>query len=126
MFEAFNQHNIPVYLRWSWTDKHVQPLFFSSRTKDFYLNTTEHIDPEYKKPILLQHKMCFERVIRRADTDYGRIPTVSAGAIQNFKAAAYRMIPVGNPPLTTYFEAGPPYRQLLNIGNLTISNRIET
>ena len=110
MFQAFKSHNIPVYLRWSWTDKHVQPLFFSPSTHDYYVNSSTYIDSELKKPILLQHKMCFERVIRRADTDYGRIPTVSSKAIQEFKAAAFAMIPKGNPPLTTYFESGPPYR----------------
>ncbi len=40
---------------------------------------------------------------------------VSAGAIQQFKAAAYKMIPTGNPPLTTYFEPGPPYRWNLRV-----------
>lgn len=112
LFKAFNQPNIPVYLRWTWKEKSVSPIYFSADTPDYY-NTTAG-----SSSIELKNLMCFDRVIRRARADYGQTPLVSSSAVQAFKQAAYAMVndhrSVNSTShnLTTYFTDKPPYRIL--------------
>jgi hypothetical protein len=89
LFSAFNQPNIPVYIRYTHTQKEVKPLYFSNKTKDFY--KLELIEQEKYKEIPLQHIMCFETAIRRSKADFGSTATVSTSAVQQFKTSAYRM-----------------------------------
>lgn len=109
---AGNQPDVPVYMRWSWHEKAVSPVFFSPTTADNYNKVLEN-DPEKKKPIGLQPNMCFDELVTRLPTDYGRIPTVSAESVQKFKKVAYGLV-ASDPSLTTYFTTGPPFRILVS------------
>lgn len=123
LFEAFDQPNIPVYVRWEHRTKEVKPLFFSAHTTDYYNH--ELIKNEPLKSITLKSLMCFDTVIRSGKKHtYGSIPTVSARAVQKFKAAAYKMVK-SHPPLTTYFERDPPYRILFSFRGPKATRHIE-
>eukprot|EP01038_Epipyxis_sp_PR26KG_P010940 gene10940-14689_t len=138
VFEAFNQPNIPVYLRWSWNQKNAEPFYFSVKTKDFYLSPN-NLSESMRKHMELQPSTCFERMIRRTDTNYGSVPTVSSDAIHKFKKVAYEMVnnyytsqlssstPSHELPskLTTYFEKDPPYRILFSYRGPVASRHIE-
>lgn len=125
LFRAFNHEQTPIYVRWGGREKQWSPLWISPDTEDNYLQPEQvtNTDKRAKQPIAVDNSMCFARLIRRADLDYGHIPTVSASAVQQFKAAAYSLVTDG-PPLKTYFSPDPPYRILFSHRGPRASRRI--
>jgi hypothetical protein len=115
-FAAFGQPHIPVFIRWRWSDRYVEPYYFSALSSDLHGDQEREAGGGKAPAILLKNQMCFERVVRRADTDYGNTPTVSASAVQQFKKTAFAMVGrlEGAGPIPTHFSPGPPYRLLLS------------
>jgi hypothetical protein len=136
LVEAFNQTDVPVYIRYHAREQELIPLYFSSHSPTYYkpkpsnlvINSTEEI--RYR-PMPLQTSFCFDQLVRRGDYKYGAIPSVSVRAVKAFKASAYKMLQNSNltsflPPLTTYFPSlDPPYRILFSFrGPLAPSRKI--
>ncbi|KAJ1408398.1 hypothetical protein B484DRAFT_403547 [Ochromonadaceae sp. CCMP2298] len=91
LLAAAGQLNVPVYIRFSFREKHVIPLYFSLESEDYFDSTRMHTKPS-STPILLHNWMVFERLVRRSELHYGSIGAVSAEAVQLFKKAAYSLI----------------------------------
>ncbi|KAJ1422985.1 hypothetical protein B484DRAFT_452088 [Ochromonadaceae sp. CCMP2298] len=131
LLAAAGQLNVPVYIRFSFREKHVIPLYFSLESEDYFDSTRMHTKPS-STPILLHNWMVFERLVRRSELHYGSIGAVSAEAVQLFKKAAYSLIrpqpqephittqpqppqaPQTSLPLRTYFEAEGPFKILIS------------
>lgn len=111
LLSAAGQINTPIYMRFEARKKAVIPMQVSTNHTTEYLNSTM-MQSVWSRSMDLFGRMHFERVIHTVNLDYGSIGAVSAEAVKRFKAAAYALIPC-TPPLTTYFEPGPPYRILL-------------
>ena len=126
---AAGQLDVPIYIRFQGKTRNVIPLHFAANASSDYYNSTM-MSTSWGRPILLQHKMYFERVIRRSNLQYGAIAAVNAASVQKFKAAAYSLIEA-KPPLTTYFRKEAPLvilfayrgskatRQVENMGEFT-------
>jgi hypothetical protein len=121
MFSAFNQPMIPVYLRWSGRETAVTPMYFSAVTEDNYYNMT---DPIRKVPIQLNSIMCFEKVFRRTDTNFGAKNVLGPTAVEKFRESAYKLI-TKPPLLRTKFVRDAPFRILLSYRGPQASRHIE-
>jgi len=109
------QPGIPFYMRFTWHQKAVSPVFVSLNISGYEIND-EDLSPEQKatQPILLHGQMCFEQVIRRGPTNHGNYyGSVAPEVIHQFKETAYRSTNIAathtNTPLTTYFRRDAPY-----------------
>ena len=103
-FEATNQSNIPVYIRWSWTDRILKPNFVSTRIEGYENYNFSPIP----KSIVSRPHVCLEHVIRRGPNYWGNFHgSKSPEAIQGFKRAAYSATSLGA-PLSTHFSASSP------------------
>lgn len=61
MIDAF-QPGTPVYVRWTWQEKTMKPIYISSKDPDGYADPA----PELKQPELaISNQKCLERVIRK-------------------------------------------------------------
>lgn len=114
-FEAFGQPDIPVYLRYTWNQREVSPIYFSVYSPSFYNENNASVSSQHYPNIPLQPSHCFRRFIRRAQkkTDFGRTVTVSKRTIEQFRKTAYRVINEhverhGLPTAFTYFTASIP------------------
>ena len=107
---AGGQIDVPIYIRFE-AKKGVIPMHLTTTPSTDYYNETM-MKTTWSRSIELFNRMHFQHVIRRTNNQYGAVGTVSSTAVYNFKKAAYSLIPC-NPPLTTYFENGPPYRILV-------------
>jgi len=123
LLSAAGNIDVPVYTHFEGKSRKVAPLKFSGNPKEDCNNTTA-MDGVWTSTIDLQHKMYFERVVRRSNLNYGSIGAVSAESIQNFKKAAYALIPC-DPPLTTYFLPDPPFKILFAYRGNKASRQIQ-
>jgi hypothetical protein len=123
LLSAGGQIDTPVYIRFDGKQKGVIPLHLTTNKSTDYYNQTL-MQTSWNRPIELYPRMHFQRAIRRSNLNYGSIGAVSAEAVQRFKAAAYALIPC-DPPLTTYFTPGPPYRILVAFRGNKASRQIE-
>lgn len=121
LLAAGNQIHVPVYIRFQ-NHKNVNPLYFSTNASTDYYNETAM--KSWRNPITLYQKTFFEKVIRRTNLRYGSIGALSAESVQRFKAAAYALIDC-SPPLTTYFDSGPPYKILFAFRSGSASRKVE-
>lgn len=114
MMEAA-QIQIPIYVRFTWQERNMKPIYLSSTGKEYYADI-----PEDKKPpsIQLTQTKCFERVIRK----HGFYPSLSAAAIQKFKEAAYKL--VTKRTLIHHFDMTAPIVILFAHRGLTASRHI--
>ena len=114
IFAAFDQPNVPVYLRFAAQHGVVEPLYFSVHSPNYYNETAkEQLKSIHAPQIQLKKLMCFQKVFRRSGLrNYGATPTVSAWAVQRFKKTVYNML---RPPLLEHFTATRegPFRILL-------------
>ena len=111
IFEAAGQPGIPVYLRWTHTEKSVKPLIFSTTTSDLYNHSAvkNQLSSDLQS-IQLERLMCFDTVMRSGRRhQYGALPSVGVTAVQDFKKVAYSM--ASCPPT---FLSGPPFHILLS------------
>ncbi len=114
ILDAF-QPGIPVYMRYTWHERAVTPMFASTLNQGYEYEVGK--GPELKdwqkalKPIVLKGRMCFERVIRRGPTYYGNYyGSVAPEVIEEFRKKAYSSPNIKvSPPLTTHFKKDPPY-----------------
>ena len=104
-FEAANQSNIPVYIRWSWTERELKPNFVSTHIIGY---ENYNVSPT-PKSIVLTSLMCMEHVLRRGPEYWGNFHgSKSPEAIQGFKRAAYSARSFGK-PLPTHFGVSSPF-----------------
>ena len=104
-FEAANQSNVPVYIRWSWTERDLKPNFVSTHIEGY---ENYNVSP-IPKSIVSRPHVCMEHVLRRGPEYWGNFHgSKSPEAIQGFKRAAYSAKSIGT-PLSTHFSASSPY-----------------
>lgn len=104
-FEAANQTNIPVYIRWSWTERELKPNFISTRIEGY---ENYNVSP-IPKSIVSRPRVCMEHVLRRGPEYWGNFyGSKSPEAVQGFKRAAYGAKSLAS-PLPTHFNISLPY-----------------
>ena len=105
-FEAVNQSNIPIYIRWASGERSLTPNHVSTRIDGYENYQIKNVSP---KTIPIKPNICLEHVIRRGPKYWGNFHgSKSPEAIQGFKRAAYGAKSVGTPVLTTHFVASSP------------------
>ena len=116
IMDAANVSNIPVYIRWSWTERNVNPLYLSTKAIGYIIDTNK--DPTYLNKlsgIHLKPRMCFENVIRRGPEYHGNFHgSISPEAIQDFKKTSYESTINLKTNLPTYFDKSSPYVILIS------------
>ncbi len=99
---------IPIFVRWTWQEKDMKPLYVTSRDPDGYLTPPKD---KVHRNIFLSSAKCFEKLVRRNTRCMTCFyPGISADAVQKFKATAYTMLPktADNRPTPSYFERDAP------------------
>ena len=116
-FEAANQTNIPVYIRWSWTERELKPNFVSNRIEGYEdYNVSNRIEgfknynvTPIPKSIVSRPLVCMEHVLRRGPEYWGNFHgSKSPEAVQGFKRAAYSAKSLGT-SLPMHFGASSPF-----------------
>jgi hypothetical protein len=123
VLSAAGQIHTPIYLRFDGKAKSVIPMHLTTDKATDYYNASM-MKTAWNRPVELYGRMHFERVIHSSNLHYGAIAAVSAEAVKRFKAAAYALVQC-EPPLTTYFESGPPYTILLAYRGNKASRQIQ-
>lgn len=105
--EAANQSYTPIFVRWSWTEKSVNPIYVSTSVKEYELSdftVLRQYNKQIEPPIHLKPSMCFETVVRRGPEYYGNYyGSVSPETVQRMKQIAFTSKNI-HPPSVTYFE----------------------
>lgn len=112
MIDAFHSE-IPIFVRWSWQDRNMKPLYLSSKVhNNEYTVPIERRHPSFHlKPVT-----CMERVIRNPMRCTGCFHnTVSPSAAARFKEVAYTLVTKDNihevshvSPLVHHFRKSAP------------------
>eukprot|EP01038_Epipyxis_sp_PR26KG_P014856 gene14856-19967_t len=103
IMDAYQPH-IPIFVRWSWQEKNMKPIYIGSEAPDDYVypNTTH-------PNIVLGKKMCFERLLRRNVRCHGCFyPSLSFEVIHKFKHVAYKLASTKTEILTHHFVKNAP------------------
>lgn len=105
MMDGSPQPRIPIYVRWSWQEKNMKPLYLNSTAPEYYADPNEN---EKHPNIILTHQKCFERVIRRNTGCHTCFyPSVSASAVTKFKETAYKLVKTSPSPIHQFDTSVP-------------------
>lgn len=92
-FAAFGQPDIPFYLRYTWKQREVSPLYFDVDSSTLYREDIRNVSQHQYGPIPLQMVHCFDHVYRRTPiVSYGAIAVVSRDVIEQFRRTACRVV----------------------------------
>mmetsp|Transcript_12829 Transcript_12829/g.19273 ORF Transcript_12829/g.19273 Transcript_12829/m.19273 type:complete len:436 (+) Transcript_12829:1-1308(+) len=96
MLEAANI-TAPIFVRWTWQEKVMKPLYVTSHTLNNYLDDRDmpllSNGERKEKNIILTPVKCFERMIRKNTRCHGCFyPSISIDAVIKFKKVAYSLV----------------------------------
>ena len=129
IIDAF-QPGVPVFVRWTWQEKTVKPVYLKSNSSTGYYEPLNR-----HEPIQLSNWKCFERLIR-AKCMYCFYPGLSPFTVERFKQVAYRQLKnqlvldevskgfVGGPIIVTLAHRG--YEAGRHMGNIQVFLRKNT
>lgn len=105
MMDGSWQPRIPIYVRWTWQERTMKPLYLNSTAHEYYADPP---DAEKHPHISLTPTKCFERVIRKNTGCHSCFyPSLSASAVNKFKETAYKLVKRPTPP-PHHFDMSAP------------------